>query len=100
LKRFADQFEGKLKAEKRLLNSISFSPNLYQAIVNTGIKYVIGDLMVGYWEKGTNKKSAQLVAELASLSIKREHTEGYFAAFLKLGLPQFFQQRVPGRLVV
>ena len=96
LKRFADQFEGELKPKKALLNSISFSPNLYQAIVNTGLKYVIGDLMVAYWEKGTNQKSAQLVTELAALSIKREHTEGYFEAFLKLGLAQFFQPGASG----
>jgi len=52
--------------------------------------------MVAYWEKGTNQKSAQLVTELAALSIKREHTEGYFEAFLKLGLAQFFQPGASG----
>ena len=99
LKRFADEFDGELQRKKALLNSCSFSPNLYLAIVNTGSKYVIGDLMVGYWEKGTNQKSAQLVIDLAALSIKREHTVGYFEAFLRLALPQFFQPGAPGRLV-
>ena len=99
LKRFADEFDGELKPKKALLNTISFSPNLYQAILNTGLKYVIGDLMVAYWEKGTSQKSAELVISLAALSIKREHTVGYFEAFLRLALPQFFQPGAPGRLV-
>jgi hypothetical protein len=72
MKMFGRLKSDQLEPKSELLNELFFSDNLYGAIQKSGYKYLIGDLMVAYWEQGSHKKVAQLVIMYAAESLKTE----------------------------